>query len=216
MSYSSWREIGDCMTAAAPSAKPLSRSARIEMITTGTRCSAGICLSRSRNAQPSTSGIMMSSVISASGCRSAMASASSAVAACSTVKPSASSCTRMSSADLIVVSRRPARCASPEHRRRPALARRRFGGVGTRIAPLGPRIGIQTVKREPSPTALSTATEPPCSSASSLTIARPSPVPSNFRARPLSTWLNGLNSCSSPSGDDADAVVGHADLAGTP
>ena len=34
------------MTAAAPSAKPLSRSATIEMITTGTRSSAGICLRR--------------------------------------------------------------------------------------------------------------------------------------------------------------------------
>ena len=32
-------------------------------------------------------------------------------------------------------------------------------------------------------------------------MARPSPVPSNFRARPLSIWLNGLNSCSSPSGE---------------
>ena len=32
-------------------------------------------------------------------------------------------------------------------------------------------------------------------------MARPSPVPSNFRARPLSIWLKGLNSCSSPSGE---------------
>ena len=46
--------------------------------------------------------------------------------------------------------------------------------------------GSHTVKQEPWPTALSTATAPPCSSASSLTMARPSPVPSNFRARPLS------------------------------
>jgi hypothetical protein len=34
-----------------------------------------------------------------------------------------------------------------------------------------------------------------------LTIASPSPVPSNFRARPLSIWLNGANSCCSPSGE---------------
>ena len=32
-------------------------------------------------------------------------------------------------------------------------------------------------------------------------MANPSPVPSYFRARPLSIWLNGLNRCSSPSGE---------------
>ena len=40
----------------------------------------------------------------------------------------------------------------------------------------------------------------------------PRPVPSNFRARPLSIWLNGWNSCRSPSRRDADAAVGDADL----
>ena len=64
----------------------------------------------------------------------------------------------------------------------------------------GAASGSQTVKQDPSPTALCTATAPPCNSASSLTMASPSPVPSNFRARPLSIWLKGLNSCSSPSG----------------
>ena len=39
-SYSSCREIGFCITAAAPSAKPLLRSATIEMITTGTQAAA--------------------------------------------------------------------------------------------------------------------------------------------------------------------------------
>ena len=32
-------------------------------------------------------------------------------------------------------------------------------------------------------------------------MASPSPVPSNFRARPLSIWLNGVNKRSSPSGE---------------
>jgi hypothetical protein len=57
----------------------------------------------------------------------------------------------------------------------------------------GDRSGNQTVKQEPSPTALSTATEPPCNSARSFTMANPRPVPSNLRARPLSIWLNGRN-----------------------
>ena len=99
-SYSSCREIGFCMTAAAPSAKPLLRSATIEMITTGMRRSSGTCLRRLRNSQPSMLGSMMSSVISDSGCCTASTSAASAEAACSTVKPSASSCTRIRSADL--------------------------------------------------------------------------------------------------------------------
>jgi hypothetical protein len=39
---SSCREIGFCMTAAAPSEKPFVGSATIEMITTGMRCRSGI------------------------------------------------------------------------------------------------------------------------------------------------------------------------------
>ena len=50
--------------------------------------------------------------------------------------------------------------------------------------PPGERFGV--LAEFPSPTALSTATAPPCSSARSFTIAKPSPVPSNFRARPPS------------------------------
>ena len=120
------------------------------------------------------------------------------MAACSTVKPSASSCTRISSADLKSSSTTSAVRAPGQLR----VARRRPSSPAERHVRLRrARSGSQTVKHEPSPTALSTATVPPCSSASSFTIARPSPVPSNFRARPLSIWLNGLNSCSSPSGE---------------
>ena len=92
--------MGFCMTAAAPSANPLLRSATIEMITTGMRPSSGTCLSRLRNSHPSMLGSMMSNVISDKGCCTASAIASSAEAACRTLKPSASSCTLINSADL--------------------------------------------------------------------------------------------------------------------
>ena len=66
------------------------------------------------------------------------------------------------------------------HDQRGARAGRRrdagtAGVASRRDAPpsSGARSGSQTVKHEPSPTALSTATVPPCSSARSLTIARP-------------------------------------------
>ncbi len=50
------------------------------------------------------------------------------------------------------------------------------------------------MKQAPSPSWLATATVPPSSSAICLTMARPSPVPSNLRARLLSTWLKAWKS----------------------
>ena len=60
-----------------------------------------------------------------------------------------------------------------------------FSAVST--ASLTTRRGNQTVKQDPCSAALSTATVPPCNPARSFTITSPSPVPSNFRARPPST-----------------------------
>ena len=59
--------------------------------------------------------------------------------------------------------------------------------------------GSQTVKQAPWPSALSTVTVPLCSSTRFFTIVKPSPVPSNLRARLLSIWLNGVNSRSKSS-----------------
>ena len=102
--------------------------------------------------------------------------------ACSTLKPSASSCTRISSADLKSSS------TTIAVRALPGTATRSPAGVlaGVNVPFAVSRNGSQTVKQEPSPTALSTPTVPPCNSARSLTMANPRPVPSNLRARPLS------------------------------
>ncbi len=197
-SHNSCREIGFCITAAAPSANPLLRSATIEMMTTGMWRSVGTCLRRSRNSQPSMSGSMMSSVMSDSGCCAATFSAASADGAWNTVKPCASSCKRMRSAALKSSSTTSAvRAPTGAPTIEPGTTT--FGVVTAGSAPIG-RNGSQTVKREPAPTLLCTATVPPWSSASTLIIARPSPVPSNLRASPPSIWLNGRNSRSSPSG----------------
>ena len=91
---------GFCITAAAPSANPLVKSARIEMMTTGTCCSVGTFLIRVRKSHPSILGSAMSSVISDSGCFAARSSPSSADVACSTVNPSASSWIRMRPAEV--------------------------------------------------------------------------------------------------------------------
>ena len=127
-------------------------------------------------------GSMMSRVIRTNGCCTASTSAASAEAACSTVKPSASSCTRISSADLTSSS-------TTSATRAPARAWTLWTSgslAGATAASSGARSGNHTVKQEPSPAALSTATDPPCNSASSFTMANPRPVPSNLRARPLS------------------------------
>ena len=172
--------------------------------------SAGICLMRPRNSQPSISGSMMSRVISDSGCCTASTSAASADAACSTAKPSRLQLQAHQLGGLEVVFDHQ-RSARARRRRRRARQRRR-SRTSAGVARPAARSGSQTVKHEPSPTALSTATAPPCSSASSFTIASPRPVPSNFRARPLSIWLNGLNSCARSSGEMPMPVSVDADF----
>jgi len=62
---------------AAPSSRPLVRSATIEMTMTGMCVSAGVALIRLRSSQPSMLGSMTSTVISNSGCCAARTSASS-------------------------------------------------------------------------------------------------------------------------------------------
>ena len=81
-------------------------------------------------------------------------------------------------------------------RTRPKVSRSDASGVVS-----GSRSGSHTVKHEPSPSALSTATAPPCSPTSCFTITSPSPDPSNRRESPLSIWLNGLKSWSNPPGE---------------
>ena len=116
-------------------------------------------------------------------------------AACRTSKPSASSCTRIRSAALKSSSTTSA--VGDPGGSDGADITGSLGGPNTLSVVV--RSGSHTMKHEPSPAALPTATVPPCSSASSFTIASPSPVPSNFRDRPLSIWLKGLNKPASPS-----------------
>ena len=72
------------MTAAAPSANPLLRSATIEMIGTGNAFESLHLLEATEQFPPSMLGSMISSVMSDNGCCATIRSAASADAACST------------------------------------------------------------------------------------------------------------------------------------
>src|SRR5262249_47769837 len=147
------------------------------------------------------SGIITSSVITIGRRSLASFNPSNPPAAVTTEKPSALSCSAMSSRAV----------ASSSTTSTQSLPGGRLPLVAAFATGSGPA-GSRTVNTEPLPGPLATVTSPPIMRASLRVMASPRPVPPYFFAVDASAWENSWNNLASCSGVMADAGVGDREV----